>query len=184
MPASKNVVYLTFDDGPEPGITEFVLDELEQYGYKATFFCCGDNAEKNPQLFSMLHKRGHAIGNHTYSHLHAYDATAKVYIEDVSRADAILQTKLFRPPHGSLTLPIWLKLKKKKIVFWALNSEDSDIENFNFERAISNLIKNTHPGDVVLFHFCHKHENETRQILPAYLKWLSENGYEGKAIEY
>lgn len=176
-------VYLTYDDGPEPGITEFVLNELSKYGFKATFFCRGDNAERHPDLLKRLREEGHAIGNHTYSHLHAYETLAKTYMEDVKHADEILHTNLFRPPHGSLTLKTWYLLRGRKIVYWALNSGDSEREKFNFGHAINKLKTNTHSGDVVLFHFCHRHENETKQILPAYLKWLSDNGYEGKALE-
>ena len=178
-----NVVYLTFDDGPEPGITGFVLDELGKYGFKATFFCRGDNAEKHPELLEQLRTEGHAIGNHTYSHLHAYNVSAKEYLNDVEKADRVLHTSLFRPPHGSLTFRTWWRLRKRTIVFWSLNSGDSDMERFDYENSMSRLKSKTKPGGVVLFHFCHKHENETKKILPAYLKWLSENGLEGKAME-
>ena len=175
-------VYLTFDDGPEPGITEFVLAELEKYGFRATFFCRGDNAKKNPELTGLIREKGHSIGNHTYSHLHAYKVSSKVYINDVTKADELLHTLLFRPPHGSLTFWTWWKLKNRNIVFWSLNSEDSAMERFEYKHAIENLKTSTHAGDIVLFHFCHKHENETRQILPAYLKWLSDNEYKCRII--
>lgn len=178
----QKIVYLTFDDGPEPIITEFVLDELDKYGFKATFFCRGDNAERNPELLMMIRKRGNSIGNHTYSHLHAYETSTATYLEDVKHADQILQTNIFRPPHGSLTFRTWWRLRNRKIVFWAINSEDSDLKKFNFDHALCNLKANTRPGDVVLFHFCNRHENETKQILPAYLKWLSDNGYKADLI--
>lgn len=181
-PSEKSVVYLTFDDGPELGITEFVLEELDKYGFKGTFFCRGDNAEKNQALLALLREKGHTVGNHTFSHLHAYDIPTEKYVTDVKRADKVLHTKLFRPPHGSLTFKTWWKLRDRKIVFWALNSEDSDKEKFSFEHAIVNLEINTRSGDIILFHFCHKHEKETRQILPVYLKWLSENGYKAEVI--
>ena len=182
MGTYKKVVYLTFDDGPEPGITEFVLNELGKYGFKATFFCRGDNAEKYTELLAMICEEGHAIGNHTYSHLHSYETSRIKYVRNVERADEILHTSLFRPPHGSLTLPTWWKLKSRKIVFWALNSEDSELGYFDYGHAIANLKKNTHAGDVVLFHFCHRHEKETKLILPAYLQWLKENGYKAEVI--
>jgi len=182
IPNERRVVYLTFDDGPEPDITEFVLRELDKYGFKATFFCRGDNAEKFPVLLAKLIESGHAIGNHTYSHLHVYDTSSNRYIEDVERADAILQTNLFRPPYGSLTFRTWWKLHNRKIVFWTLNSCDSDMTVFNYERSIENLKSNTYSGVIVLFHFCHKHENETKLLLPQYLKWLEENGYKSFII--
>lgn len=176
-------VYLTFDDGPQPGITEFVLDELEKYGFKGTFFCRGDNAELNPELLKLLRDKGHSVGNHTYYHIHSFEAQKKDYLYDVERANRILNTRLFRPPHGSLTLTAWLILRKKyRIVFWALNSEDSNLDGFDLQHAITNLNQNTKSGDVVLFHFCHRHEKETRQILPVYLKWLHEQGYDCRVI--
>lgn len=174
----EKIVYLTFDDGPEPGITEFILAELDKYKFKATFFCRGDNAVKHSYLFSKLRLEGHTIGNHTYSHLNAYKTTAKEYIEDVKQADNVLHTSLFRPPHGSLTINSWIKVcPKYKIYFWSLNSNDYKEENFNLESSMSILQENTQAGDIVLFHFCHKHEKETKKILPLYLKWLSENEF-------
>ena len=182
--SGNNNIFLTFDDGPEPGIAEFVLDELGKYGYKATFFCRGDNAEKYPQLMERIRREQHAIGNHTFSHLHAYDSLTSEYIKDVMRADEVLHTSLMRPPHGSLTLHTWLKLRSRfSIFFWSLNSGDSDLKHFNFDRSISTLCSQTKPGDIVLFHFCHRHENETRKLLPAYLKWLYDNGYKSLALK-
>lgn len=183
IPVIGKTVFLTFDDGPELGITEFVLENLDDYGFKATFFCRGDNAEKHPELISLLREKGHSIGNHTYNHVHAFDVSAKKYLFDVKKADEVLKTSLFRPPHGSLTLTTWLKLHKRfNVVYWALNSEDSSLEKYNYQHAIKNLKSRTKPGDVVLFHFCKRHENETRELLPMYLKWLKEEGYTSSGI--
>lgn len=180
---NERVVYLTFDDGPEPDITEFVLDELNKYDFKATFFCRGDNAEKYPRLLAMINSGGHAIGNHTYSHLHAYRVPTKAYIDEVYKADSLLHTQLFRPPHGCLTIRTWCKLRNRTIVFWSLNSGDSAMEKFNYDQSINSLKSATKAGDIVLFHFCHKHEKETRLLLPAYIKWLVENGYKCSVIK-
>lgn len=182
--SEEDTIYLTFDDGPEPGITEFVLDELDNYGYKATFFCRGDNAAKNPELLEMLQERGHAIACHSYHHFHAYEVPSKIYLNDVEEADKVLHSLLFRPPYGSLTFRTWLALRKKyKIINWSLNSEDSEKETFNMLNAIEKMKKKTKSGDIVLFHFCHRHEKETRQILPLYLTWLHEQGYYCKIIK-
>ncbi len=184
IPAIEKVIYLTFDDGPEDGITEFVLNEMEKYGFKGTFFCRGDNAAKYPLLLQKLLDGGHAIGNHTYNHIHSYETSSGEYVSDVERANKVLKSDLFRPPHGSLTLKDWSMLKQKyRIISWSLNSGDSDMENFNFNRSIEILKTNTKNGDIILFHFCHRHENETKQLLPVYLQWLHENGYESKAIK-
>lgn len=183
VPSYEKIVYLTFDDGPEPGISEFVLEQLMKYDYHATFFCRGDNAEKYHELLTKIRKEGHAIANHTFSHLHAYDVSASEYLKNVEKANAVLQTQLFRPPKGDLTLLTFLGIRKKyKIFYWAINSEDSAKENFNFQHAIEKLKTKTKSGDVVLFHFCLRHEKETRQILPAYLEWLNQQGYISKAL--
>jgi peptidoglycan/xylan/chitin deacetylase (PgdA/CDA1 family) len=178
IPNKEKAVYLTFDDGPEPRITEFVLEELAKYNFKATFFCRGDNAEKHPELLALLREQGHIIGNHSYSHHHAYKASSKSYLTDVEKADAVLHTFFFRPPHGSLTIKNWLGLRHKyRIVYWSLNSGDSALEHFYYQHAIDNLKAKTKFGDIVLFHFCHLHEKGTRLLLPDYLKWLADNQF-------
>lgn len=183
IPSKKKVVYLTFDDGPEPGICEFVLDELRKYGFKATFFCRGDNAEHYPELLSRIINEGHSIGNHTFSHLHAYSVSSKQYLDDIDRANQVLHSTLLRPPFGSLTFSTWLSLKSKyRIIYWSLVSGDTNLNNFDFEHSYQNLINNTSSGDIVLFHFCKLHEKETRFILPAYCKWLKANGFVSNAI--
>lgn len=180
---NDKVVYLTFDDGPEPGICEFVLDELRKYGFKATFFCRGDNAEQYPELLSRIINEGHSIGNHTYSHLHAYSVSSGQYLDDIERANQVLHSTLLRPPFGSLTLTTWLSLKSKyRIIYWSLGSGDSNLNNIDFEHSCQNLISNTTSGDIVLFHFCKLHEKETRVILPVYCKWLKANGFVSNAI--
>lgn len=184
IPIKEKVVYLTFDDGPEPVICEFVLDELRKYGFKATFFCRGDNAEQYPELLSRIINEGHSIGNHTYGHLHAYSVSSKQYLDDIERANQVLHSNLLRPPFGSLTFPTWLSLKTKyRIIYWSLGSGDSDSDNFDFEHSYHQLINNTSSGDIVLFHFCKLHEKETRIILPAYCKWLSDNRYICESIK-
>ena len=181
--SEDKIVYLTFDDGPEHGITEFILNELNCYGFKGTFFCRGDNAERHPELLTLLQEQGHIVGNHTYSHNHAYYENARAYYMDVERANKVLNTQLFRPPHGSLTIISWLLLHRKyKIIYWSLNSGDSDLEAFDYNRSLDNLKSKTKKGDIILFHFCHRHENETKKLLPVYLKWLYENNYRCEII--
>ena len=128
---------------------------------------------------------GHTLGNHTYSHYNSYNTVSKQYVHDVEKADAILHSDLFRPPFGSLTLTSWIQLRKKyKIVFWTLNSNDFSGQQFNLEKSFMNLKKKTTAGDIILFHFCNKHENETKQLIPLYLKWLSENGFMSKGLAF
>ena len=182
LKVQDNAVYITFDDGPEPGVTEFVLSELEKYQFKATFFCKGLNAVSHPDLLEQLRKNQHSLGNHTYSHIHAFETPTNNYVEDVNMAYEVLHTNLFRPPWGSLTFATYLKLRNQKIIYWSLDSGDSKLEKFNFDKEFTRLCSGTKKGSVVLFHFCQRHERETRKILPAYLKWLSENGYISKHL--
>ena len=168
----ENAIYLTFDDGPEPGITEFVLDELAKHKAKATFFCAGKNIEKYPELLRRILAESHSIGSHTYSHINAHRVSCRQYLDDVKRFDEQLNTPLFRPPWGALTLRTFFSLRKKKnIVLWHLSSDDFSQEKFNLSHSLEQ-------GVIVLFHFCHRHENETRQILPLYLDWLDSQKYQ------
>lgn len=182
--AKQDAVYLTFDDGPESGITEFVLEELGKYQFKATFFCRGDNAEKYPDLLKRITEEGHALGNHTYSHINSFDTPTAEYAADVERANLVLNTKLFRPPWGSITLSAFIKLVKKyKFVYWSLTSGDTGLQSFNKKRAFERITRDTQTGDVVLFHCCQKHAKETKQLLPDYLEWLSAKGYHSEVIK-
>ena len=174
-----NAVYLTFDDGPEPGITEFVLEELSKYDAKATFFCTGKNIEKYPALLKRILDEGHSVGSHTYSHIHAHRVGWKRYLEDVKQFDEHLDTPLFRPPWGAMTFRTFFSFRKTKdIVLWHLSSNDFALEKFNLSHSLEHLKKGTKEGVIVLFHFCHRHEKETKQILPLYLDWLDSQKYQ------
>jgi peptidoglycan/xylan/chitin deacetylase (PgdA/CDA1 family) len=180
----EKIVYLTFDDGPEIGITEFILSELSKYDYKATFFCRGDNASNNANLLKKIHEYGHSIGNHTFSHIKGFDTPTQQYLTDVKRADYILQSNLFRPPWGALKLCQFLKLARKyRIIYWNSSSGDTKLDSFDLNREFESLKNATKAGNIVLFHCCKRHENETRKILPKYCEWLSNNGWTSKAIK-
>lgn len=173
----KEAIYLTFDDGPEPGITEFVLDELKKYNAKATFFCCGENCAKYPLLLKRIKEEGHTIANHTHSHINGCKIPADDYIMDVDKCETFLNTNTFRPPWGALTFKEYNRLRKEyRIVYWDAVSYDTEMENFDVDRAYNKMI-NIKPGSIVLFHFCNKHEKETKQILPKYLQFLSKVKY-------
>ena len=178
----KKVVYLTFDDGPDEGITEFVLNELKKYNAKATFFCMGACAEKYPDLLNRILDEGHTIGNHTYSHTHGFQVKTREYIENVDLANRILKARLFRPPFGALKCGQFVHLFfKYRIVYWSLISGDSNLENFDYQKSMERL-KKTKVGDIVLFHFCKLHQNETSVLLPSYLQWLKDNGFVSCAL--
>ena len=178
-------VFLTFDDGPEPDITEFVLKELRKYNAKATFFCRGDNAEKHHDLLDEIKKEGHILGNHTYTHINCFKTHSTQYINDIEKANCIIKSNLFRPPWGAISLfiNILLRFKGYKIVLWSLNSQDYKLDNHNFDNDLNNLFINTHPGDIILFHFCKRHENATKSLLPKYLEWLYKNGYRSEILK-
>lgn len=177
------IVYLTFDDGPEPGITEFILEELNKLGFKATFFCTGKNAEKYPELLKEIRKYNHSIGNHSYGHRHAYELGSYSYVNDIIKSDKILNNvELFRPPNGCLRLGAWLKLRRKyKIIYWSIVSGDWRKDNYDFEEC-KKLLKLTKSGDIILFHFANEFGNATRQLLPWYLDWLHNNGYKSESL--
>lgn len=180
----EKVVFLTFDDCPEPDITEFVLTELRKYNAKATFFCKGENAEKYPDLLRSITADGHTLGNHTYSHINCLNTQTKKYMADVEKADKIINSKLFRPPWGCMNVSTYLKLiKKYKIVYWSLASGDTDMDKFDEEKSLNRLKSETHNGDIVLFHCCLRHEKETRPLLIKYLEWIYQNGYRSEAIK-
>lgn len=186
LPTKDKVVYLTFDDGPEPGICEFVLEELERYGFKGTFFCSGKNAEEHPQLMQLLLEKGHSLGNHSYSHTyHPYTSSDADYVQDVLRADAVLHTPLFRPPWGSLSLGKFIRLCPSFTFYsWSLESDDHVLreEGFDWEAHVQRMTEQTRPGDIALFHFAIPLQQGTRHLLPPYLKWLAENGWRSEAL--
>lgn len=179
----KNAIYLTFDDGPEPGITEFVLDELKKHNAKAIFFCKGENCVNHPELYKRIIEEGHAVANHTFSHINGLETNDVEYIDDVEKCEQITRRHLFRPPWGKLTFKQYRELKKSyEIVLWDNVSGDTELDKFNFEKSFQSLKINTRKGDIILFHFCKKHEKETKQILPAYLDWINEQGITTKTL--
>lgn len=117
------------------------------------------------------------MGNHTYSHLHSFRTRTEEYVADVNRCDRFVKTTLFRPPHACITFSSWMKLKDNyRFYYWSVNSGDSDLGHFDIDKSHSHLYK-TQAGDIILFHFCNRHERETRLLLPDYCKWLRDNGY-------
>ncbi len=152
IPNEDNKIFLTFDDGPDPEATPWVLDILAENNAKATFFCLGRQVEKHPALFERIKNEGHAVGNHSYSHLSGWTTINKKYFEDIARADEIIGSKLFRPPYGRIR-PSQLKFLKEqyKIVMWDILSGDF-IEDYKPEIIINMLYKLMRSGSVIVFH--------------------------------
>jgi len=183
------VVYLTFDDGPIPGLTEYVLDTLDQYKVQATFFCVGDNVRKHPGLFSRICNSGHGVGNHTYNHLNGWSTKTNEYVDNVERCAAEMKTivpglvtRLLRPPYGRITPVQMHRLKGKyKIVMWTVLANDFNTAH-SAQRSIKAIKKHVGAGSIVVFHDNLKAEMKLKIMLPAILEFLTQSGYQLKAL--
>lgn len=183
IPTSEKIIYLTFDDGPIPDITEFVLDTLEGYRAKATFFCIGDNVRKHPQVFQKLLDQGHSVGNHTYNHLNGWKNEKQAYLDNVALCDDLLPatTSLFRPPYGRIKGSQADSLTHKRIIMWDVLSGDFS-PNVSPQQCLEKSIRYTKKGSIVLFHDSIKASRNMQHALPAYLDHFSEKGYRFEAI--
>ena len=173
-------IFVTFDDGPIPIVTPFVLNILKQYDAKATFFCIGDNVRKHPDVFEKVKNDGHAIGNHTFNHLNGWQTDDATYRENFLKADELIGSNLFRPPYGRIKRSQVKLLKEAKpdlqIVMWNVLSADFDM-NITPEKCLDNVIKNVKPGDIVLFHDSLKAKDRMEYALPRALEYWSKKGY-------
>ncbi len=185
-------IYLTFDDGPIPEVTPWVLDELKKYNAKATFFCIGENVQKHPEIFQRILSEGHSVGNHTFNHLNGWKTATSEYIENVDKAEAqmgnnskfkIQDSRLFRPPYGKITSKQAKILQRKgfKIVMWDIISYDYDA-NTSPEKCLQNVLKNIKPGSIVVFHDSLKAEKNLRYVLPKVLEVIDKNRLNSRII--
>lgn len=184
MDKDKRAVYLTFDDGPIPKVTPWVLDVLDKYGIKATFFMVGDNIRKHPDEFHMVVERGHRIGNHTFNHIRGLSYDINSYLENTDKAcKMMMNTNLFRPPHGYMSPKQYVELKKRyKIVMWDLVTRDYN-RKFTGEQILQKVKKYVRNGSIITFHDSLKSEENIRYALPKAIEWLMEQGYEFKIFE-
>lgn len=170
-------VFLTFDDGPHPDITPFVLDCLATFHAKATFFAVGENSEKYPHIIERIKNDGHAIGHHTQNHLNAFLVPYIEYVENVQKGAESTPSTLFRPPYGKLTPRVYRRLKKKyRIVLWDVLAEDY-VEKYSAKECIQKVLRQVRPGSVVVLHDNPKCSHKVEEILPQILKKLQERGY-------
>jgi peptidoglycan-N-acetylglucosamine deacetylase len=177
IPHPPKTVYLTFDDGPHPEITPWVIEQLKQHQVKATFFCVGDNIRKYPETFGMLKANGHQVGNHTMHHLKGWNTADGEYIADVEACHAYVGSTLFRPPYGRIKrTQAKLLLSRYKIVMWSLLALDFE-RNLNQEKALQGLKNKTRNGDIIVFHDSAKAEQNLKFLLPLYLQFLNEKGF-------
>jgi peptidoglycan/xylan/chitin deacetylase (PgdA/CDA1 family) len=174
---SQKQVYLTFDDGPIPEVTPWVLDVLDSYQIKACFFCVGDNVKKYPDIYRMIIDRGHQVGNHTYSHLHGWILSAEKYQRNVDEADALIGSRLFRPPHGHLPMKCFFQLKATcKIIMWDVVTRD--YSKRMTAKGVFNVVRRyTRPGSIIVFHDSMRSWNRLQTALPKSIEWLKAQGY-------
>ena len=179
----EKVVYLTFDDGPIPGITPWVLDLLDEYGIKATFFLVGDNVRKHPEEFRMIVERGHRVGNHTFNHIKGPSYKASSYIANVDKANELIQSDLFRPPHGWMRWAQYMVLRNRyTIVMWDLVTRDYS-KRLNGRQVLRIVKKYARNGSIITFHDSIKSEKNMKYALPRAIEWLQEQGYQFKVFD-
>lgn len=180
---SEKIIYLTFDDGPIAGLTEWVLDELKKYNAKATFFCVGANILKNPSIFERILREGHKVANHTMFHPKGFKTKNLDYLKEVNQCKELVKNNLFRPPYGQLKRSQYKDLIEKgfKIIFWDVISYD--YEKINEKACLNNVLQHTKSGSIVLFHDNYKAEKNLRYSLPLYLKHFAHLQYKFNVIE-
>ena len=177
IPQSEKTVYLTFDDGPIPQVTPWVLEILSQLGVHGTFFCTGDNVARNPRLFDELRAAGHQVGNHTMSHVQGIKMTTEEYLRNIEKAHDLIQSPFFRPPHGFMKPGQFAAIKERfTTVMWDVVTRDYS-RKLNGEQVLSNVRRYTRNGSIIVFHDSLKAEKNLRYALPRAIEWLLENGY-------
>jgi len=183
IPTKEKVLYLTFDDGPIPGVTEWVLDELKKYNAKATFFCIGENVKKHPEIFQKILGDEHAVGNHSYNHLKGWSTKNEEYFKNIEKCSELVNSKLFRPPYGRIKKSQIKHLEKDyKIVMWSVLTWDF-LKNLDQPYALKTIVKTTRRGDIIVFHDSIKSEKNLKYLLPQYLKYFSEKGFEFRKLD-
>ena len=183
MDKKVKAVYLTFDDGPIPEVTPWVLDVLDRYGIKATFFLVGDNVRKHPKEFQMLLDRGHRVGNHTFNHVGGFKHLNFNYLANTDQADKLIKSNLFRPPHGWMRWGQYMSLRSKyTIVMWDLVTRDYS-KRLNGPQVLAKVKKYVRNGSIITFHDSLKSEKNLKYALPKAIEWLLEQGYEFKVFD-
>jgi peptidoglycan/xylan/chitin deacetylase (PgdA/CDA1 family) len=175
-------IYLTFDDGPNPEVTPWVLQQLEQHNAKATFFCLGKNVEQYPETYDMILQQGHSVGNHSYSHVKGFGVSVGRYVEDFDFAEEFIQTNLLRPPYARCT-PRQIKMLNERFYIIMMDIVSRDYSNaISPQHCLRNITKYVQAGSIIGLHDSKKSEKNIKYVLPRLLEFLSEKGFECKAI--
>lgn len=187
---TEKEIYLTFDDGPTPEITEWVLNQLKENNAKATFFCIGKNIKNHPSIFEKIIAQNHSVGNHTHNHLQGWKTSSAVYLENIRETEVVLEDysipnsrKLFRPPYGKITKKQSKKVLEKgySIIMWEVLSADFD-KGITKEKCLENVLKNSKPGSIIVFHDSIKAAENMQYTLPKVIAYYKKKGYVFKAI--
>jgi peptidoglycan/xylan/chitin deacetylase (PgdA/CDA1 family) len=176
-------IYLTFDDGPIPDVTPWVLDLLKKEKIKATFFCVGENVDANPEIYKQILKDGHSIGNHTYNHLNGWKTLSKKYIRNVYKCSNSVQSHLFRPPYGKIRNKQISTLKSQyAFIMWDVLSGDYD-KKTSSEKCLKNVTSNVRNGSIIIFHDSLKAQKNMEYALPKFISFAKEKGFEFEKIQ-
>ena len=182
MDRREKAVYLTFDDGPIPESTPFILETLKLYGIKATFFMVGDNVRKYNDLYQRILREGHQVGNHTHNHISGFRHSLHDYSYNVEKANAYIHSHLFRPPHGWMRTDQYAWLSRRyKVVMWDLVTRDYS-KWLTAEDVVNNIKRYARPGSIITFHDSLKSIDKLRTALPASIEWLLNEGYQFRVI--
>lgn len=177
LPVNEPVLFLTFDDGPVPGLTDWILDELKKYNAAATFFCVGENVLTHPDLYSGILASGHAVGNHTHNHLNGYRTGIGHYVKNVYRAGKYIDSSLFRPPYGRIRpLAARVLAVRFRIILWDVLSMDYD-PSLDPETVLQNVLSKARPGSIIVFHDNEKARKNLVYALPGVLEFYTRAGY-------
>ncbi len=183
MDKNEHAVYLTFDDGPIPESTPFILETLRKYDVKATFFMVGENVLRYHDLYNQIVEEGHQVGNHTFNHIGSFKHWTITYVINTHKANELIHSHLFRPPHGWMRLSVYWWIKRKyKIIMWDLVTRDYS-KWLTAEDVVSNVKRYTRNGSIITFHDSLKSIDKLKTALPRSIEWLKEQGYEFKTFE-
>jgi peptidoglycan-N-acetylglucosamine deacetylase len=191
-PQAENTIYLSFDDGPIPELTPWVLDILKKYGLEASFFCIGENIEKYPAIFNRLIREGHSIGNHTYNHLNGWKTDTETYLENIRKCDSVISSlaadsgysrkKIFRPPYGKMKISQMKRVRTEySIIMWDVLSGDFD-RSISKEKCLKNVLDHGRNGSIIVFHDSLKAADKLYHVLPKTIEYFSEKGFKFKNL--